>query len=419
MTRRLRVIIIAGALLAVTAALVRSRADASTRPLLFAGVVADVPGGVHVRQGPIATAAASPLEYFNGPVLHSNRTHLIFWQPKGSGLSFDAGYQSLTETFLGQVAADSHRPTNVYALSGQYHDSAGPAAYDSSYSGAVLDTDSLPGNGCTEPPLTGPGWTTCLNANQLDDEVRRVVAVNHLPSTDRDVYFLVTPRGLGSCQGSGPRNCALGGSAGGYCGYHAVSSDGQIRYAVIPYNAVKGPDGTVHCQSDNPRPNSSTADPVLSTISHEHSEMVTDPLGNGWLDSSGMEDGDKCITSFGPVLGGTGSSAWDQVIHGGHYYLQDEWSDEDGGCAARDEADPISASVPRQPSAGRRGRFAGHARDPDGAIVGYEWFFGDGKTHHGRVVHHKYRKAGTYNLVLRSTDTSGLWSFSVRTIQVS
>ena len=52
-----------------------------------------------------------------------------------------------------------------------------------------------------------------------------------------------------------------------------------LLYAVIPYNAVPG-----HCQSDNPRPNSSTADPALSTLSHEHIETVTDPDGDAWTD---------------------------------------------------------------------------------------------------------------------------------------
>ena len=58
-------------------------------------------------------------------------THLIFWEPAGSGLTYDAGYQSLIERFLSDVAADSRMPTNIYGLSGQYRDSVGPAAYDS------------------------------------------------------------------------------------------------------------------------------------------------------------------------------------------------------------------------------------------------------------------------------------------------
>ena len=92
---------------------------------IFGGVVARRP-----RLGARATPSARPrgphLPYGGGPVLHSNRTHLIFWQPAGSGLDFDPGYQSLIETFLADVAADSRTPTNVYGLSGQYADSPRP-----------------------------------------------------------------------------------------------------------------------------------------------------------------------------------------------------------------------------------------------------------------------------------------------------
>ena len=56
---------------------------------------------------------------------------------------------------------------------------------------------------------------------------------------------------------------------------------------MIPYNAI-----VPHCQSDNPRPNASTADPTLSTISHELNETITDPDGNAWVDAEGNEAAD-------------------------------------------------------------------------------------------------------------------------------
>ena len=43
--------------------------------------------------------------------------------------------------------------------------------YDSTYGGAVVDTDPLPPNGCTEPADTGPGWTVCLTDAQLETEL--------------------------------------------------------------------------------------------------------------------------------------------------------------------------------------------------------------------------------------------------------
>lgn len=379
------------------------------------GAAADLPTGTHVPRA-TATAHIASLGYGGGPVLHLNRAHLIFWQPARSGLAFDTGYRALVEAFLSHVAADSRRPTNVYSLTGQYGDASGPAGYNSAYGGSVLDGDQLPRNGCQEPPPpplgTGPGWTVCLSGTQLDNEVDHVVSSERLPRTNRDVYFLVLPRGFGNCEAAGPDNCALGGSGSGYCGYHTVSNAG-ITYAVIPYNAVYG-----HCQSENPRPNASTADPALSTLSHEHNEIVTDPFGNAWISPSGEENGDLCISSFGHPLGGSGGRIWNEAIHGGHYYLQMEYSNDDGGCAARDEADRISFSEPGGVRVGRPARFRARARDPDGAIVGYAWFFGDRRRGRHRVTTHRFSRGGVYRVLLRTTDSSGNWAFSLRQLRV-
>jgi len=134
-------------------------------------MVRDLDGGGVAR----AHLASDPgnLPYDGGPVLHSNRTHVIFWEPDGSGLSFEPGYRSLIDTFLSDVAADSHSPDNVYGLTGQYQDALGPAVYNSAYAGSVLDTDPLPPSRCVEPPLTGPGWTVCLTDQQLQDALEQ------------------------------------------------------------------------------------------------------------------------------------------------------------------------------------------------------------------------------------------------------
>jgi PKD domain len=378
----------------------------------FGAVVPDIPTGSHLHQAPRARIANLP--YGGGPVMHSNRTHLIFWQPNGSSLAYDPGYQAQVEIFLKNVAADSRRPTNVYGLSGQYRDSRGPAAYNSRYAGDVLSTDPLPANDCTEPAQTGPGWSVCLSDSLLEAEIQHVVGAGGLPTGGRDIYFLVLPNGIGTCETSGPDNCALGGSGTGFCGYHSSTPDQQILYAVIPYNAISG-----HCQSSNPRPNASTADPVLSTLSHEHNEVVTDPLGDAWIDGGGNEDGDLCIRNFGPALGGSGAAAWNEVIHGGHYFLQEEWSNEDASCQPRDETDPVSFAAPGSFPARTTTTFAGRASDPDGTIVSYDWFFGDGGRAHRRVTSHRYSRPGSYKVILRTTDSAGNWAFFARTVRIT
>jgi hypothetical protein len=394
----------------LAAALMAIAAPAATAKT-FAGIARDVPTGA-VIHAHAAAARHANLPYAGGPVLHSNRTHVIFWAPAGSGLGFDPGYQSLIETFLLDVAADSHRTTNVYGLSGQYTDGDGPAAYDSSYDGSVVATDPLPANGCTEPPMTGPGWAVCLTDAQLEAEIGQVIAADQLPTGSRDVYFLVTPAGLGSCTDASSTSCALGGSASGYCGYHAETGGG-IAYAVIPYNAVPG-----HCQSGNPRPNLSTADPTISTISHEHNEMVTDPEGDAWIDGHGNEDGDLCLTSFGPRLSGPGHTAWNETIHGGHFYLQEEWSNADSACEPRAKPDALWFASTRFPGRGHFLSFTAHGSDPQGEIVAFDWSFGDGRAASGRRVSHTFKLPGIYQVVLRATDSWGNWAFALRTVHV-
>ncbi len=401
-----------GALAALAAGLVvtgsagASVADAGAKS--FAGIVPDVATGAHVHR--IATAHAAELPYLGGPVLHSNRTHVIFWQPAGSGLAFDPGYVQSIERFLHDVAADSHHSTNVYGLSGQYRDGEGIAAYDSTYGGAVVATDPLPHSGCTEPPAgIGPGWADCVNDGQLEDELARVVRTDGLPVTNHDIYFIVTPAGLGSCEFKGPDECALGGPESGYCGYHSVGPN-RLLYAVIPYNAVFG-----HCQSGNPRPNDSTADPTLSTISHEQNETVTDPLGTSWVRVDGEEMADVCVTSFGPAIGGFGTASYNQLIDGHRYELQEEWSNAAHGCAQRPRPDVVSFGARRHPTAGSPVRFFARARDPQSRIVSFSWSFGST----GRRASHTFRRPGRYSVRLRTTNSWGNWTFASRTIDVA
>ena len=70
------------------------------------------------------------------------------------------------------------------------------------------------------------------------------------------------------------------------------------------------------------------ADGMLSTLTHELVEAITDPLPQGaWQDSQGNEIGDECAQTFGAPLGSTdpsnpSTSEYNQVINGGKYYLQ-------------------------------------------------------------------------------------------------
>jgi hypothetical protein len=360
-----------------------------------------------------AVVGSRRIPYLGGAVLHSTQVYLIFWQPNGSGLTFDPGYIPLVDQFAQDVAADSHLTTNVFALTGQYRDTHGPAAYSIRMAVPRIDSNPLPSSGCTEPTVGGPGWTICVTDAQIQQELEQVVNTDHLPHSSHAVYVLLTPSGLGDCQDSASASCALGGPHTGYCGYHSWTSSG-ILYAVVPYNAVAG-----HCQSGNPRPNSSTADPTLSTVTHELVETITDPYGNGWITPSGDEIADVCVSNFGPAIGGSGGTQWDETINHHHYWLQEVYGRLQGRCEPRPRPDNVTISGPRRVTTGTLASFIARARQPGGTVQSYGWTFGDGHLAGGATVSHRYTRAGHYALELRITDAADNWAFANATVRVT
>jgi hypothetical protein len=77
----------------------------------------------------LATRAAQPaagnLIYGGGPVLHSNTTYAIFWDPAGR---LSPSYRAVIAKYFADVAADSGKTSNSYGVDAQYSDSGGAAA---------------------------------------------------------------------------------------------------------------------------------------------------------------------------------------------------------------------------------------------------------------------------------------------------
>jgi hypothetical protein len=124
------------------------------------------------------------------------------------------------------------------------------------------------------------------------------------------------------------------------------------------------------------------------------------------------------LTTFGPALGGSGGTAWNESIHGGHFYLQELWSDADEACEQRAKPDSVSFGTVRQAGQKRVVSFSAHGSDPQGSIVSFDWFFGDGRAGAGRCVSHTFRLPGSYRVRLRATDSWGNWANAGRTVRV-
>ncbi len=267
------------------------------------------------------------LTWHGGRVMRTNTTHAIYWAP--SGHPFPDGYVHTIDQFLTDVAHDSGGADNVYGIGTQYSDEAGHIAYRSTFGGSVVDTNPYPASGCDDAPYA----SICLTNAQLQAEILSVVNREGWPKDGSAMYFLFTPKGVGSCFNGRVALC----SYSIYCGYHrAFSTSHRIIYANQPYDAVPQCD-------EGQYPNGNSADATINIVSHEHNEAITDPHLNAWYDAQGEENGDKCVWDFGTVSGPDGAE-YTQTINGHHYFLQREFDNSTHACQQR-PAGPTPATV--------------------------------------------------------------------------
>jgi hypothetical protein len=357
------------------------------------GAVPTAPAvGSHANR--IAPAeTVDPLLYHGGPVVHDGHVYAIFWEPPG--YSFPPDYKTAVVNYFRRVAADSGKRTNVYSVDHEYPDRAGPPQYRVAFEGSYTDTTMLPGSGCANPSTD-----VCLTDAQVSSELASFVLGHGLPRGMARQYFVFTAPGVGSCFDSGS-DCAYH----QYCAYHSfVDAGGVLLYAVHPH--VTGYDTCDVGES----PTGTSADAALNVVSHEHVEIITDPLGTAWFDKSGEENGDKCAWRFGS-LSGTPGGLYNQVIAGGRYLLQLEWSNAAAGCVGSAPANQRPAALFSQRGRAIAGNAllfdASRAKDPDGRIASYRWDFGDGKRATGRLATHAYARGGAYTVRLTITDDDG------------
>jgi hypothetical protein len=272
------------------------------------------------------------------PLLHAMPNALGLAGP--TTLTFDAHYQTLINRYFTDVAHDSGGVNNVYSVGTQYYDSPPKTfiQYKSTFAGSYVTHDPLPPSGCNDG--SDP---YCLTDAQLQAEILNVMTAKGWTGGLTHEFFLMTPNGVGSCGDASGTQC----STNFFCAYHSAfgpSINEAIIYANEPY---EGP--IVGCSDplDQGFPNDTDSDTTINTISHEHNESITDPIGNAWIASDGNENGDLCAYIYGNPLGGAGvADSWNQVINGHHYSLQEEYSNIDHGCIQRSGDVVSSANAP-------------------------------------------------------------------------
>jgi hypothetical protein len=232
---------------------VRAFVDETGRPVASTHVMS-IFGGVST-----ATAAATNLLYHGGPVQTKPTIYVVFWHYK--------------------TDPDSVRPTLVKFLKGvggsswlgtvtQYYMTSGTTkTHIANTTGELVatwgDTAGTMPNHPTDAQVQAEAERAAQHFGVSTVNASIVVATPHLHNTN--------------------------GFATQWCAYHGYTSTG-IAYTNLPYM----PDGKASCGAGTVN-SPGTDDGVTIVEGHELAETQTDPqAGNGWLDSSGAEIGDKC-----------------------------------------------------------------------------------------------------------------------------
>jgi hypothetical protein len=212
-------------------------------------------------------AATNNLLYNGGPVEVAPKIYLVFWGfsgPTDTAHDPDGEAQYLTNFFTAiggskWIATDTQYYEVVKGITKHITNPKAQVA------GVWYDTTTSP-----------------LPVYQDSDVAAEALrAVAHFGYSAAANYFVATPT-----QSAEPGFAAV------WCAYHSSTKDGSkpVAYTDFPYQ----PDAAQNCGLNSVN-TPGTLDGVSIVGGHEEAETQTDPgAGNGWLDSSGNEIGDKC-----------------------------------------------------------------------------------------------------------------------------
>lgn len=212
-----------------------------------------------VLDGELGASFANPS---GNPVMHSNSTYTVFWDPTNS---YHGDWQHLINEFLQRVGSSSGGLANVFAVDEQYTDrSNAPLSNHSVFKGAYTDTNAYPSpGGCTDPhpfktvdqlQINGVHTPVCLTDKQIREQLQTFIAQHKLQTGMGTIFYLLTPPGVAVClDGGGPTgHCSdYSGARGGtsyedsFCSYHgdinpgglATGDANTVLYGAIPWSA--------------------------------------------------------------------------------------------------------------------------------------------------------------------------------------
>jgi serine protease len=262
-----------------------------------------------------SNAAAKPavtgtgnLLYGGGPIVTAPKVYIVYWGSQW-------GTSSITNDPSGEAALQSSFFSHAYGSGDTYFTS------QSQYTNGSGTPVGHPASN----PLAGTWLDSAAKApsrpsnSQLAAEAVRAAA--HFGVSGDNIQIIV----------DSPHGVSPSGFKTQYCAWHDVTpsaSGADIPYTNMPYITDAGSScGSGFVAATN---GVNSADEGITIVGgHEYAETLTDPeAGNGWLDSTGYETGDKCAW----ISSGQGASTI-LALNGSYFAVQSLWSNNYGGGA--------------------------------------------------------------------------------------
>jgi phosphate-induced protein 1 len=267
------------------------------------------------------TSGCPNFKFHQGTVIHRLTAYLLFWLPNGYVFEPDGNssrFEHLMEQYFQDVGG-----TPFYNILTQYYDNqGGPVRNVVTLGGSFVDTQPYPQAGTISDPL--------LDGDIVHEIDRVLDAKNGAWVTDDDhMVFVFTGLNVQECSGQTANDgCTFTShnAEADFCAYHSNSFNNNLIYAYIP--VVGGCLDTPTFTTPN---HDQIADAIISIVSHEQFEAVSNPTLGGWFDGTASEGemADKCVRIYGPLSGSDGNVT---LANGHHYLAQEEWSLRDQAC---------------------------------------------------------------------------------------
>jgi len=254
------------------------------------------------RAAGFARVTGNGINYHNGPVVTGTTNVYFIWYG-----TWATGSQNILTAWANSIGGSPYFNINT-----TYYSGSTSKAYVSNsvaYKGMAMDSYSQ---------------GTTLSDASVQTVVSSAISSGKLPLDTNALYFVLTSADVNESSGF----CTQ------YCGWHwyGTISGKNVKYSFIG-NPTRCPSACAAQTTSSPNGDIG-ADAMVSIMSHELEETVTDPNGNAWYDSRGYENGDKCAWNFGATFTAPNGSKANVTLAGAHYLIQQNWVNAGGGYCA-------------------------------------------------------------------------------------